>query len=269
MADTIPDDAYVMIIGAMKCGTTSLYEYLKVYPAICPAIDKEPEFFSENQGHGVSVLNYADLWPFNAARHQYALEASTGYTKYPAETGVAARIHAYGIQPRFIYLVRNPFDRIESHFDFMRRQDPCWNSSITGTQLLATSNYYLQLKQFREYFPAERLLVLDFDDLAAEPRAATARVYDFLDLSERHFPKHYKIRNPTRRTERRSFARLRGWLASRSRRARDKGVDALGSQPARTPLTDAQREYVHAELAADMRRLRDEYAVDVGKWGFS
>jgi|AntDeeMinimDraft_5_1070356.scaffolds.fasta_scaffold09002_1 hypothetical protein len=267
MADTIPDDAYVMIIGAMKCGTTSLYEYLKVHPAICPAIDKEPEFFSENQGHGVSVLNYADLWPFNAARHQYALEASTGYTKYPAETGVAARIHAYGIQPRFIYLVRNPFDRIESHFDFMRRQDPRWSNTITGTQLLATSNYYLQLQQFRQYFPRERLLVLDFDDLVAEPHAVVARVYNFLRLSDHHFPKRYKVRNPTRRAQG-PIARLRGWLAARPRRAQGSTAGELEAHTARVPLTDAQRDHVHAQLAPDMRRLRDEYEVDVAKWGF-
>ena len=80
-----------MIIGAMRCGTTSLFNYLAEHPEICPAINKEPEYFSENQGHKVQVDNYNDLWPYYNSNHKYVLEASTGYTKYPVEKGVAKR----------------------------------------------------------------------------------------------------------------------------------------------------------------------------------
>ena len=92
MADRIPQNAYAMIICSMKCGTSSLYNYLQGHPEICPAIDKEPEFFSENQGHGVQVDNYSDLWSFNDSVHKYALEASSGYTKYPSEPNVPKNI---------------------------------------------------------------------------------------------------------------------------------------------------------------------------------
>lgn len=61
MSDEIPRDAHAIIIGAMKCGTTSLYNYLQDHPEICSAITKEPEFFSENQSHGVHVENYNEL----------------------------------------------------------------------------------------------------------------------------------------------------------------------------------------------------------------
>ncbi len=58
MRNKIPKDAHVMIIGAMKAGTSSLYDYLLEHPAICPAVTKEPEFFSEHQGHGVEAADY-------------------------------------------------------------------------------------------------------------------------------------------------------------------------------------------------------------------
>ncbi len=77
MPNAIPRDAYAMIIGAMKCGTTSLYDYLQGHPEICSAITKEPEFFSENQDHGVQVKNYSDLFSFDNSIHKYTLEAST------------------------------------------------------------------------------------------------------------------------------------------------------------------------------------------------
>ena len=64
MADRIPKDAYAIIIGAMKCGTSSLYSYLEGHPEICPAVGKEPEFFSENQALTLQVDNYSDLWSF-------------------------------------------------------------------------------------------------------------------------------------------------------------------------------------------------------------
>lgn len=45
MPGTIPHDRYLLIIGAMKCGTSSLYDYLSGHPQLCPALIKEPEYF--------------------------------------------------------------------------------------------------------------------------------------------------------------------------------------------------------------------------------
>jgi hypothetical protein len=57
MADKIPKEAYAIIIGSMKCGTTSLYNYLQGHPEIYPSITKEPAFFTENHPHAVQVDN--------------------------------------------------------------------------------------------------------------------------------------------------------------------------------------------------------------------
>ena len=57
------------------------------------------------------------------------MEASTGYTKFD-ERGAAEAIHAYGLRPRLIYIVRDPFERIELHYNFML-QDPAWRRAIT------------------------------------------------------------------------------------------------------------------------------------------
>lgn len=82
MLAVIPNDAYVLIIGAMKAGTTSLYRYLEQHPKVSGAVVKEPEFFLRNQGHAVKAERYSDLWPtFDPEHHDYALEASTGYSK--------------------------------------------------------------------------------------------------------------------------------------------------------------------------------------------
>jgi hypothetical protein len=120
----IPKDRYALIIGSMKCATTSLFSYLAEHPAIAPAKIKEPEFFSRNQGHQAKLARYEDLWDFDPDIHRYAMEASTGYSKW-GERGAAERIHAYGLRPRLVYVVRDPFARIESHYNFML-QNPAW-----------------------------------------------------------------------------------------------------------------------------------------------
>lgn len=273
MPDPIPVDAYALIIGAMKCGTSSLYDYLKGHPEICPAVTKEPEFFSEHQNHKRHIERYEDLWPFDAGVHRYALEASTGYTKYPEEPNVASNIHACGIRPKFIYLVRNPFDRIASHYNFMQKNET-WGLDVTHPHLINTSNYYLQLAQYRKWFPREDLLVLDFADLTADPRRVLERTYDFLGLAHSYFPEEYAVRNPTQMKSR-TEKRLKGSKISPLFRFVPKplkrGVKRLlrrTAVPAKRVLTDGERRAIFAALREDMARLHSEYGIDVQRWGF-
>ena len=60
----------------------------------------------------MNVARYEDLWDFDPDRHRYAMEASTGYTKW-GERGAAEQIHAYGLRPKLVYVIRDPFERIE------------------------------------------------------------------------------------------------------------------------------------------------------------
>lgn len=240
MRNEIPKHAHAMIIGAMKCGTTSFYHYLEGHPEICAAVTKEPEFFSEHQRHGARAERYGDLFPFDGSVHKYTLEASTGYTKYPMEPNVPRNIVDYGLEPRFIYLVRNPFDRIVSHFNFMRGR-PAWTHGIVDQHLVDTSNYFLQLSQYRRYFPRERILVVDFEDLKMRPRAVVERAYRFLGLSIDHFPKTYACRN----------------------------VMSGGQPHEKRLLTEKEWAFVFDALKDDMARFGGVYGFDVGNWGFS
>lgn len=275
MTDKIPGDAYVIVIGAMKCGTTSLYNYLVCHPAICPSIDKEPEFFSEHQRHGVQVAAYEDLWAFDAGVHKYTLEASTGYTKYPAEPDVARRIYEYGIRPRFIYIIRDPFQRIVSHYNY-KRNDARWDLSITDPHLINTSNYYLQLEQYRKYFERSDILLLDFGELVENPEGLLRRTYDFLRLPHSHFPAEFEAVNATptearsefeRSVRRSGLRRIFPYLPRPLKRFGRRLVPTVPLPPKRK-LTGDERATIHAALKDDMLRLQQEYGFDVGRWGF-
>ncbi|TFH85198.1 hypothetical protein EQG41_18555 [Billgrantia azerbaijanica] len=273
MSNTIPGDAHAMIIGAMKCGTSSLYDYLRGHPEICPSIIKEPEFFSEHQGHGVEVEDYHCLFSFDGAVHKYALEASTGYTKYPKESNVPKNIFEYGISPRFIYIIRDPFERIQSHFNYMRRNEK-WSLDMVDDHLIDTCNYFLQLERYRRYFPIDDILVLDFDDLKRNPSGVLENVYDFLGLSHDYFPESYEVKNSTRpvsRIERGvkklGVHQLLRPLPRTPRRVIKAALDKVLPAEKRK-LTDAEREFVYSRLKDSMLGLNEVYGFDSRKWGF-
>ncbi|MCZ6773756.1 MAG: sulfotransferase [Proteobacteria bacterium] len=118
-----------LIIGAMKCGTTSLFRILAQHPEIAPSREKEPEFFSDEAIFACGMDWYLDLWEWDPARHKIALEASTGYSKTPFRPGVAKRIsEVENAKFRFIYMMRNPVDRIVSHTRHGLYED--WSESL-------------------------------------------------------------------------------------------------------------------------------------------
>lgn len=271
---SIPEDAYVIIIGAMKSGTTSLYSYLAQHPEICECREKEPEYFTRHQSHGVREKKYEVLWDFDESVHRYVLEGSTGYTKYPLEKDVPERISEYGIRPRFLYILRNPFERIESHYN-AGRNNPEWNHSILDEHLINVSNYYMQLQRFREYFPRDRFLLLDFTELRTSPDNVLHRVFSFLKLDENFLHDSYDIMNKTViRTQ---------WAFTGRRLIRALGINRIIPEPLKRVcrrillkakpvpkrlLTEDERKKIHGILKGDMIRLHDEYGFDTGKWGF-
>jgi hypothetical protein len=267
-------DRHAMIIGSMKCGTSSLFRLLEQHPQICGSSPKEPEFFAPGQSHRVEKAKYADLWDFDPARHRIALEASTGYTKWPSEPGVPERIRDAGLKPRFIYIVRNPFERAQSHWDHLQlRHGFDRRRSVTDGHFVALSSYHAQLARFRSVFPErDRYLVLDFAELRDQP-ALCHKCFTFLGVDPHHV---FEIepRNVTRRPSaaelalRRSGAQHFARLAPRGlKNLVRKAVERRAPEP-RPTLSESEFDYIRTALDSEMRLLESEYGIDVGKWGF-
>jgi hypothetical protein len=188
-----------IIIGAMKCGTTSLHHYLSDHPQIqaLPAM-KETNFFS-GPAEGIpyppgskritSLDEYERL--FDSA---YAVrgEASPCYTLYPRRKGVPERIRELVPEVKLIYLVRDPIDRALSqyhfgvsveneqrslHDAFRDLSDPCSLYTCPGL-------YAMQLERYLSCFPQDRILVIDQADLRAERRATLREIFAFLAVDD-------------------------------------------------------------------------------------
>ena len=95
---------FVFIIGAMICGTSSLFEYLGEHPEVAPCTLKEPCFFSSKSNWEKGFDWYHQLWQWNAKVHKFALEASVDYTKSHIYPDVACKISTIKANCKFIFI---------------------------------------------------------------------------------------------------------------------------------------------------------------------
>ncbi|HEV2268361.1 MAG TPA: sulfotransferase [Steroidobacteraceae bacterium] len=181
----------LFVIGAMKSGTTSLHEYLNTHPQIAMSEWKEPAFFVEELTLRRGEDWYLTLFE-NDERYRYLGESSTHYTRLPVFQGVAERLHAFSPDARLIYIMRNPFDRVVSHYwhntqirDFKHgggeprsllravKEDP---------QYLAFGDYATQLEPYINLFGREALYTLTFETLVQDPQRELDKIYQWLGL---------------------------------------------------------------------------------------
>lgn len=271
---SIPTDAYVIVIGAMKSGTSTFFSHLASHPQVAPSRVKEPEYFSAFQGHGLDVQAYEELWEFDSDAHRYCAEASTGYTKYPHEPHVPDRIREAGIRPKFIYLVRDPVTRVESQFNHFYLRPNSWTyDGFWDPGLLDLSRYYMQLHQFLLRFPDKsRYWIVDFDELVTDAQRVMDRTFRWLGLesvsvvAERRANgapqpswlelqlKNIDLPHPLKRVP----GPIKRWCKQLLRQR----------IPGRRQMTDRERERVRRYLRHDIRLFGQEFGFPVEKWGF-
>jgi hypothetical protein len=188
---------FAIIIGAMKSGTSAIFSILKQHPEICACKIKEPEFFV-NVNYKIDNLDeYKQLWEFDFSRHKYALEASTSYTKMPSFANAAERIKNSGIEAKFIYIMRNPIDRIESQLKMSMAEN--WEAYDSAGRIyphiISVSRYFYQIHEYFKRFPANDILLLSFEEYVLSPERTIQKVSEFLELDSAfrfHFEKIQK-----------------------------------------------------------------------------
>jgi hypothetical protein len=199
MARPLPN---FLIIGAQKSGTTSLYKYLQGHPDIFMSFPmKEPGFFLGTRGakilwahQGIDVPSLHDLLDNHMLRghrgeHLFG-EASTYYTisERSVRWRVPQRIHRINPEMRFIYILREPWERIVSNYLHLRRTGRttlCLADFLDheeGKAALRTSMYAWQLENYLRHFRREQFCILIFEEFVRAPDREMRRVYLHLDL---------------------------------------------------------------------------------------
>ncbi|MBA2566921.1 MAG: sulfotransferase [Thermoleophilaceae bacterium] len=262
----------LFVIGAAKCGTTSLHFYLAQHPEISMTREKEPDVFSAPDWR--SRLGwYRGRFADGAA---YRGEASPGYSAYPLNPDVPGRIREVSPDARLLYLVRDPVDRAVAHYAHARaagREARPVDEALRHFYrprhpYVSVSRYALQVERYLDAFDRGRLLVVDADDLRHRRTEALREVFQFLSVDPSVSSRRFDAELGQSR-ERVALSpagrRLHQSVAGRAFRAiplelrRPLGVAArrlVGTAPGRPSLDSGLRREIAHFLRADVTRLR-------------
>jgi hypothetical protein len=193
------------IVGAPKCGTTALYEYLRPHPNIFMSKVKEPHFFARDLGTYPFIKTpeeYARLFAGVGERHLRVGEASVYYLR----SAVAiANIREFNPEARLIAMFRNPVDMLhsfhaqllyvaeESESDFetawriqeQRRRGiglPPRSRGAFLVQYRELARFGTQTERLLSIFPREQVKLILYDDFATSPQAVYDEVIQFLEI---------------------------------------------------------------------------------------
>ncbi|RMH83345.1 MAG: hypothetical protein D6683_02315 [Actinomyces sp.] len=238
---------------------------LAQHPEVWAPEPKEPGFFSltdEITPRGIAryTAPYA-----GAGDRRWVLDGSTSYAQTVRYPHTIDRIrHHCGGDLHFLYLVREPVERIRSAYVQLRSEglnDLPRDLGAALPRLIEPTWYHTHWSAYADAFGAERIFVATFEELVADPAAVTARCLDFLGVEQRPLePVHAnvsvdRIQNPPVLDRLLGFAPVRR-LAAAVRGSRLEsvatGLRARLAQPVDKP------ELTPAELGEAWPRLRDE-----------
>lgn len=204
-------DRFVFVVGAPRCGTTSLANFLKPHPDIRFPILKEPHFFAQ---HDLGSLNDAELrneveseylarfFPRSTGEARVAADCSVSYLYAPEQLEPALRLWP---KSRFVVTLRDPMEMIPSLHqrlvtlgdESLTRFEDAWAAvpdRAEGKKIPPTcveprwlrydeaGRYATYLERLFATVGQERCLVMLFDDLAGDPKGQYRRLMGFLGL---------------------------------------------------------------------------------------
>ncbi len=294
------------IVGAPKCGTTAMADYLAAHPDIYMA-RKEMHFFGLDLRFGPQFFRRdltAYLAEFDAWKGQRRVgEASVWYL---FSTQAAAEIKAFTPDARIIVMLRDPVEMLHSlyyYFLFDGNEPlPTFEQALAAEadrargQRLCRQTYFAQglayrqvvryTEQVRRYFQTfgrERVHVIIYDDFAADVFGAYRQTLDFLGLESKGCDPGFGVVNPAKRVKspvlraamgdpllRSAVLALRPWMPravfAALQRIEARLQRSNASVERRPPLAPELRAQLKREFAPEVERLSELLGRDLTHW---
>ena len=279
----------LFLVGAPKCGTSALHDYLAQHPDVFMSDPKEPHHFCTDLDAPFAIRDrgaYEAL--FTGADAPIVGESSATY--------LYSRVAAQGIaqtypDARIIVMLRNPLEMLPSLHSQKRVNGT--EEFATFTEALAAerkrkageleargafpyyydaARYSEQLTRYQARFPEAQLHVIVFDDFKRDVGAVYADVLAFLGL--RPFTPNFKRVNRNKRIRSRALhTSLQNPRSPINRLPKPfstltyKTLDKLNSAvETRVALAPDIREQLKRDFAPEVERLSDLLGRDLRGW---
>lgn len=202
-----------IIIGAAKCGTTSLCNYLDVHPEVKITQPKELDFFGREDIEP-KLAEYCDH--FKDKNGMLIGEGSVSYMLYSELAAI--QIKKYAPKVKIIAMLRNPADRFYSDFWFNINRGTIvykkgmFEGVINDTMhvpyspvhmmsyrdsLITKGKYADHLKHYYKLFNKDQIKIIFFEDFVKDSTKVLNSVYDFLGVAANDVEAPSEIHNKT------------------------------------------------------------------------
>jgi len=206
----IPD---FLVIGAKRCGTTSLYQHLPEHPCISKSPHDNMGFFNDNFHLGVNW--YKSFFPTTFTRKKIKSKfgnflAFDVTTKYMEEESTANNVYQTKPNMKIIIILRNPVDRAYSQYHLSVRQTAERRSfedvveenmnrlnkeshehyeikprfSAKEDNYLKKGLYALQLRYWLKILPRENILIVSTEEFESNQQIIYNKIFEFLNISK-------------------------------------------------------------------------------------
>lgn len=176
-----------IVIGAMKCGTSTLAKQLELQRGVFMTTPKEPNFFSDDAIFAQGPGWYAALFD-GAAPGDLKGEASTHYTKLPTYPQTVARMQAALPALRLVYMIRNPMERAVSHYIHEwsegRLGEDADAAFASSPEIVDYGRYGMQIAPFIEAYGRAAIHLTSLEQIKADPQGEFAAICAHLGMPE-------------------------------------------------------------------------------------
>jgi hypothetical protein len=173
-----------IIIGAMKCATSTLHEQLAQQPGIFMTCLKEPNFFSDDEQYFKGIEWYRSQFQ-EAMPGDLCGESSTHYTKLPTYPKTVERLAKYCPDVKLIYIMRHPIDRLIAQYihEWTERKISVEidRALQSHPELLEYSLYSKQLEPYIDIFGKQQILPIFFERLIQSSQDEIERIGQFIN----------------------------------------------------------------------------------------
>jgi Sulfotransferase domain len=292
---------FFFIVGAPKCGTNAMTDYLRQHPGVAMIL-KEPHFFGSDlpvRRRVSTEPEYLDL--YREADHTKLV--GDGSVFYLHSVCAATEIKEFSPGARIVIMLRNPVDMLhslhsqlvfgaseditdfetalEADSDRLAGRRLPRNKLLSQCGYRAIARYTPQVKRYFDTFGRDSVHVIIYDDFAADPTSSYVELCEFLGLDSAFRPT-VRVVNPNKRARSKILSlvvehptpilrRAAHAVPSQAirRRVSARVKQANTRYEARSPMAPELRQRLNVEFAGEVEHLSELLGRDLTSWSRS